>query len=66
VGNKANLTDQRKVTYKDAEDWAKEHEMKYVEVNSLDINSVNELIYQAVETVCLNLDSGYYGKLGPS
>jgi hypothetical protein len=54
------------VTYKDAEDWAKDHGMKYVEVNSLDINSVNELIYQAVETVCLNLDSGYYGKLGPS
>ena len=66
MGNKANLTDQRKVTYKDAEDWAKDHGMKYVEVNSLDINSVNELIYQAVETVCLNLDSGYYGKLGPT
>ena len=66
MGNKANLTDQRKVSIEDAEEWADKHGMKYFEVNSLDVNSVNELIYQAVETVCDNLDSGYYGKLGPS
>ena len=66
MGNKANLIDQRKVTKEDAEEWADKHGMKYFEVNSLDVNSVNELIYQAVETVCDNLDSGYYGKLGPS
>ena len=38
--------------------------MKYFEVNSLDVNSVNKLISQAVEIVCSNLDSGFYGKLG--
>ena len=47
----------------DAEFWAKKHEMKYFEVNSLDVDSVNKLISQAVEIVCSNLDSGYYGEL---
>ena len=40
--------------------------MKYYEVNSLDVDSVNKLFYQAVEKVCSNLDSGYYGKLAGS
>jgi hypothetical protein len=39
--------------------------MKYFEVNSLDVASVNELIYKAVEKVCKKLDSGYYGSLEP-
>ena len=63
MGNKAHLTDQRRVSKKDAEFWAKERDMKYFEVNSLDVESVNKLIYQSVEIVCSNMDSGYYGKL---
>ena len=39
--------------------------MKYIEVDSLNVGSVNELIYYAVETVCDHLDSGSYGKLEP-
>ena len=38
--------------------------MKYLEVNSLDVNSVNEAFYQAVETICANIDSNYYPKSG--
>ena len=45
VGNKANLTNQRKVTKEDAEYWANLHKMKYIEVNSLDVASVNQLIH---------------------
>lgn len=38
--------------------------MKYLEVNSLDLNSVNEAFYQAVEQVCANIDSStYYPKV---
>ena len=40
--------------------------MKYIEVDSLDVASVNNLIYPAVETVCEKLDSGYYGSLEPN
>jgi len=65
VGNKVNLIDQRKVAKEDAENWAKRHKMKYFEVDSLDVASVNDLIYKAVEKVCKKLDSGYYGSLEP-
>ena len=63
VGNKANLKNQRKVTKEDAEYWAKLHGMKYIEVDSHDVGSVNELIHQAVVIVCDKLDSGKYGKV---
>ena len=63
VGNKANLKNQRKVTKEDAEYWANLHKMKYIEVNSLDVASVNQLIHQAVEIVCDKLDKGGYGKV---
>ena len=39
--------------------------MKYIEIDSLNVGSVNDLIYQAVETVCDKLDSGSYGKFEP-
>ena len=65
MGNKVNLIDQRKVAKEDAENWAKCHKMKYFEVNSLDVASVNDLIYKAVEKVFKKLDSGYYGSLEP-
>jgi len=62
IGNKADLTAQRKVSKEQAEYWATERNMKYIEVNSLDVNSVNEAFYQTVETICANIDSDYYPK----
>ena len=64
IGNKADLTADRKVSREQAEYWAKERNMMYFEVNSLDVNSVNEAFYQTVETICANIDSDYYPKNG--
>ena len=51
VGNKADLVEQRQVTYDDAEDFAKQHNMTYVETSAKSGANIQEALQRLVEIV---------------
>lgn len=51
VGNKADLVEEREVTYDEAEDFAKEHSMNYVETSAKSGANVQETLRKLVEVV---------------
>jgi hypothetical protein len=45
----------------DAKHWADKHGMQYFEISALDVNHVNHVVQAAIQGICKNLSSGYYG-----
>jgi len=54
VGNKIDLTDQRKVSYDEAKQYADEHELPYIETSTKEGININELFESSIKTFLAN------------
>jgi Ras-related protein Rab-1A len=54
VGNKSDLVEERKVTYKEAKDYADEHDLPYFETSAKEGININELFESSIKTFLSN------------
>ena len=54
VGNKSDLVEERKVTFKEAKDYADEHDLPYIETSAKEGININELFESSIKTFLAN------------
>ena len=54
VGNKSDLVEERKVTFKEAKDYADEHNLPYIETYAKEGININELFESSIKTFLSN------------
>ena len=54
VGNKSDLVEERKVSFKEAKDYADEHDLPYIETSAKEGININELFESSIKTFLSN------------
>ena len=54
VGNKSDLVEERKVTFKEAKDYADEHDLPYIETSAKEGININELFESSIKAFLSN------------